>query len=57
MIDRNTRWLEVAEIDYVTATTLVSNLVRTWVSRYGVPYDCGHRPQEPVYRRVVVHEV
>ena len=39
MIDQNTRWLEV------TASTVVSGFLQTWVSRYGVPVtvvtDCG----------------
>ena len=37
MIDRNTRWLEVAELKDINATTVVAACVRTWVSRYGVP--------------------
>ena len=37
MIDRNTKWLEVTELDDVTASTVVSGFLRTWVSRYGVP--------------------
>ena len=36
MIDRNMRWLEVTELDDVTASTVVSGFLRTWVSRYGV---------------------
>ena len=34
MIDRNTRWLEVTELDDFTASTMMSALLRTWVSRY-----------------------
>ena len=37
MIDRNTRWLEVTELDDVTASTVVSGFLRNRVSRYGVP--------------------
>ena len=37
MIDRNTKWLEVTELDDVTASTVVFRFLRTWVSRYGVP--------------------
>ena len=34
VIDRNTRWLEVAELEDIYTTTVVSGFVRTWVSRY-----------------------
>ena len=31
MIDRNTKWLEVTELDDVTASTVVTGFLRTWV--------------------------
>ena len=37
MIYGNTRWLEVAELVDVNATSVVAGFVSTWVSRYGVP--------------------
>ena len=37
IIDRNTRWIEVAELQDISAPTVVSSFIRTWVARYGVP--------------------
>ena len=37
MIDRNTKWLEVTELDDISASVVVSAFLRTWVTRYGVP--------------------
>ena len=36
MIHRNTRRLEATELDNVTASTVVSGFLRSWVSRYRV---------------------
>ena len=61
MIDRNTRWLKVTELDKIYAPTVVSGFLRTWISRYEVPVtmvrtayasllaSCGNREgaQEP----------
>ena len=37
MIDCNTRWIEVTELEDISASTVVSGFIRTWVARYGVP--------------------
>ena len=37
MIDRNTRWLEVTKLNNISASSIVSRFIRTWISRYGVP--------------------
>ena len=37
MIDRNTRWLEVSELDNISASAVVSGFLQTWVSRCRVP--------------------
>ena len=36
-IDRNTCWLEVAELPNINATTVVSSFIKTWIARYRVP--------------------
>ena len=37
IIDRNTRWLEVTELNDISAFTVVSGFLQTWILRYGVP--------------------
>ena len=37
LINRSTRWLEVTELDDISASAVVSGFIRTWISRYGVP--------------------
>ena len=37
MIDRSTRWFEVAPLMNVTAETVLDSFLATWVSRFGVP--------------------
>ena len=37
IIDRNTRWIEVVELQDISAPTVVSSFIRTWIARYGVP--------------------
>ena len=57
MIDRNTRWYEVTELDEVTATTVVPSLTENLGVQVWSPRDHGHGPPKPVYRGVVVHNV
>ena len=37
MIDRNTRWIEVPELNNISAANVVFGFIRTWILRYGVP--------------------
>ena len=37
MMDRNTRWIKVTELEDISAPAVVSGFIRTWVTRYGVP--------------------
>ena len=37
MIDRNTRWVEVLELQDISSSTVVSGFLQAWISRFGVP--------------------
>ena len=37
MIDGNTRWIEVKELEDISASAVVSGFIRTWVACYGFP--------------------
>ena len=36
MIERNTRWIEVTELEDINATTAVAAFFKFWIPRYGV---------------------
>ena len=52
-IDRNTRWIEVTELEDISASTVVSGFIRTWVARYGVP-QCVRNYTFPTGPRLVI---
>ena len=37
MIDRNTRWIDVAELKDIYTTTVAAAFVKLWILSYGVP--------------------